>query len=253
MQKFAQAFESVRAGISIVDFLADEVPLSKSKIKEVIQKGGVWLHREGEEPLRVRRAKDTVKLRDDIHIYYDEEFLAYKLPPLRNFITKNDYSVWLKPEGVMQEESLYGDHLSLAKLIERDIPHDIDCYFVNPDDAEVTGLMLVAHSQVLADSLIEQNNANTIEKNYRVSIKGKLPEEAKLLVENQAYDLSTLKYNDYNNTSLIIIESAQALESNLLNLLKENNLIPLDDEQLQCCSIRFKHPSSIDKKCIKLP
>lgn len=250
MQKFAQAFESVRAGISVVDFLADELPLSKSKIKEAIQKGAVWLHREGQEPERVRRAKDQVKLRDDIHIYYDEEFLALKLPSLRNYMTKNDFSVWIKPEGVMQEESLYGDHLSLAKLIERDIPHDIECFFVNPDDAEVTGLMLVAHSQVLADSLQQQLERNEIDKSYRLTIKGQLPQSAKLAIDEGSFNLALLKYNDYNNTSLIIVEKAQTIEHKLLNLLKENGLFPLDDEQLYCCSIRFKHPSSIDAKLI---
>lgn len=252
MQKIAQAFHSDRAGISVVDFLADELPLSKSRIKEAMQKGAVWLHREDCEPERVRRAKEMVKLGDDIHIYYDEDFLAIQLPPLRLIDMQEQFSVWHKPEGVLQEVNLYGDHLALERIIERDIPRELDCYFVDPNNGEVTGLMVVAHSEVFAAALEKQAEQALIEKDYRVTVKGKLADDANVQVNNINYPVQTLKYHAYNNSSLVRVKKAQLLELQLLSLLADLGYPTSEDEQLQCCHIAFLHPKTQKKLSFNL-
>ncbi len=244
MEKFAKAFHSQRASIPIVDFLADELPISKAKIKDAMQKGAVWLNRKGLEPQPVRRAKDTVKLNDEIHIYFDEDFLAIKLPPLRCVESNKQFSVWIKPEGIMQELSLYGDHLTLARLIERDLPKDVDCYFVDPANGEITGLVVIAHTPEFGKILEEQLAEDTISKDYRLGVRAKLEGDEQLQVDGKAYPVTLLKYTAYNNTSFIRINNAQHIESTLVELLQQNGLPPLEDEQLQCCSITIQHPAN---------
>jgi len=252
MKTFERAFHSDRAGVSIADFLADELPLSKSRIKEAMQKGAVWLHREDCEPERVRKSKEKVKLRDEIHIYYDEDFLSIQLPSLRLVEMTEQFSIWHKPDGILQAVNLYGDHLSLERLIERDIPHEIDCYFVDPVNGEVSGLMVVAHTEAMAKYLEKQSLQNDVEKDYRVVVKGVIAEGAALSFEDKQYPLETLKHNAYNNTSWVRVKKAQKLEADILSQLHEMGYPPLDDEQLQCSHIAFLQLQNQKKRSFNL-
>lgn len=244
MQKFEKAFVSSRAGISVVDFLADELPLSKGKLKEAMQKGAVWLKRGEAEPERVRRAKEMVKLRDEIHIYYDEDFLDINLPPLRCVEQNDTFSIWIKPEGILNEVNLYGDHLSLERLIERDVPKELDCYFVDPADGEITGLMVIAHGEAFAEHLETQLERGDIVKDYRLTVRGQAGDDMCLEVAGARYPVRLVKYNSYNNTSQIRLEKAQGIELHIMALLQEKGLVPLEAEQLQCCSLSFPHPKT---------
>lgn len=243
MQKFEKAFLSQRAGISILDFLADELPLSKTKLKEVIQKGAVWLQREEQEPERLRRAKEPVKLYDEIHIYYDESFLNITLPPLRCVESYGQYSIWYKPYGLMDEMTLYGDHLSLERALIRDVPHDLDCYFLDPEKANISGLMLIAHTQDATSKLLEQWQNQQIIKDYQMIISGKFSEEPiSLIYGKQTISLSLESYNSYNDTSLVSIKNATGIESYIKELLLNNGYKIPDDEELVCSRIAFVSP-----------
>ena len=244
MQKFERAFLSDRAGISILDFLADELPLSKSKIKDAMQKGAVWLHREGQDPERVRKSKEAVKLGDDIHIYYDESFLNIKLPKFQCIDTQGQYSIWHKPFGLMSEVTLYGDHLSLERVLERDLPRHIDCYFIDPEQADISGLMIAAHTQVAASKLFEQQQKQQIIKDYQITIVGKLSDSALSLTlgDSQQIFISLESYNAYNDTSNISITGATGYEDQILESLCNEGLNIFDDEELVCSRITFTSP-----------
>jgi len=66
-----------------VDILAKETGLSKQHIKQVMQKGAVWLTKGGKTQ-RLRRAKRVVKKGEVLHIYYDKSILD-KDPPKRYY------------------------------------------------------------------------------------------------------------------------------------------------------------------------
>jgi len=243
MKSFEKAFISDRAGISILEFLADELPLSKTKIKDAMQKGAVWLNREGQEPERVRRAKDPVKLSDEIHIYFDESFLAIKLPPLQLIDDQEQYSVWSKPFGLMDEVTLYGDHLSLERALVRDLPHALDCYYVDPDQVSISGLMLIAHNKVTASKLIEQYDSDKIIKDYQITVVGKHQESKVVLAaDSQEIDLTPINYNSYNDSSVIAISRASGAEDQIFELLKQAGFTIFDDEGLICSKIAFTSP-----------
>ena len=77
-----KAFISDRAELTILEFLTDEVSLSKKKLKDCLFKGGVWLQRNKNEPLRLREPRYEIKEGDEIHIYYDEDYLKLPSPRL---------------------------------------------------------------------------------------------------------------------------------------------------------------------------
>ena len=148
---FEAAFISQRASISITDFLADEVSLSKSSIKRCINAGGVWLKR-GDEPMRVRKSSLPIKLDDEIHIYYDPALLAIDTPALQPLQQINDLSFWLKP-ALNSSASLYSDHLSLARAIDVSLPKGVACHHAFPEIDFCQGVILLAHSNRAAAQL----------------------------------------------------------------------------------------------------
>ena len=148
---FEAAFISKRASISITDFLADEVSLSKSNIKRCISAGGVWLKR-GDEPIRVRKSSLPVKLDDEIHIYYDPTLLSIETPHLQRLKQINDLSFWLKP-ALNSNISLYSDHLSLARAIDVSLSKGVACHHAFPEIDFCQGVILLAHSNRAAAQL----------------------------------------------------------------------------------------------------
>ena len=166
MTVIERAFISERASITIVDFLADELPLSKSKIKDAMQKGAVWLKRGDDEPERVRRAKETVKLRDEIHIYYDSEFLTFRTPELTCIENCGSYSIWYRPETILNEVSLFGDHLNLERAIDISVPGELDCHWVYPNSEGLDGLIIFAHSRQTAAKFEQLELEDGIETDY---------------------------------------------------------------------------------------
>ena len=249
MQKFEKAFLSDRTGISILDFLADELPLSKSKIKDAMQKGAVWLHREGQDPKRIRKSKEVVKLDDDIHIYYDESFLNIKFPKFQSIENQGQYSIWYKPYGLMDEVTLYGDHLHLERALERDLPHNMDCYFIDPEPACISGLILVAHTQVAASKLFEQQKNLQIIKDYQITIVGKLSNSAisHAVGDHQQLLISLESYNAYNDTSKVSITQAAGYEDQITDILASKGFLIFDDEELVCTRIAFISPINDQK------
>lgn len=244
MQRFEKAFLSDRVGVSIIDFLADELPLSKTKIKDAMQKGAVWLNRKGQEPERIRKAKEQVKLNDEIHIYYDASFLDIKLAAFQCVDECQQYSVWIKPEGLMDEVTLYGDHLSLERSLTRDLPHGMDCFLIDPENPAIYGLMLVAHTQTAANKFIEQQNIQQLVKDYEIIVSGQLSDEKCVIKADSGKEINVIikSYNNYNNTTKINITSASWVEDDLKDLLTKEDFVILDEEELACSRIAFYSP-----------
>ena len=141
-----KAFISEQQGLSISDFLKQETGLSKTKLKDVSKKGGIWLLREPNEPERIRDHHFAIDVGDEIHIYYDPEYLALVQPKLDIFHQEQDWSIWVKPEGVNDQTNLFSDHLSLERVIDNSLDRGIDCYSVLPNLPFSTGKLILTHS-----------------------------------------------------------------------------------------------------------
>ena len=100
------------------DFLATCTSLSKSRVKDAMTKGAVWLKRQKGKQQRLRRATADLKPGDILSIYYDEALLSI-VPPRAELISdQKRYSVWFKPAGLMSQGTKYGDHYSLLRQVE---------------------------------------------------------------------------------------------------------------------------------------
>ncbi|CAA0119549.1 Uncharacterised protein [BD1-7 clade bacterium] len=242
--QYANGFVSDRAGISILDFLADETPLSKSCIKQVAQVGGVWRMPEDGEPERVHRVKEQVKLGDEIHIYYDEALVNTKPFPMELVQDFDTFSIWKKPASIMPEQSLYCDHLSLERAIGRDTPADRDCYWAYPMQPEIGGLILLVHAKNIAAKLavLEEQGGIAID----ISV---FAPELTTLEGITLMDESALGIRDQESVRGVLAENAQGYEDDLVEWATERMQSAGDTSEpinhILCCSkISLTHPAN---------
>jgi tRNA pseudouridine32 synthase/23S rRNA pseudouridine746 synthase len=156
------------------DFLVSETGLSKSKIKDAMNKGALWIKKKKGGARRLRGATALIKPGDSIEFHYDEKLLSIKPPEATCLIDQRHYSAWFKPAGLMAQGTMYGDHCSLMRQVELQYGSSREVYLVHRLDREASGVMLIAHSRKAAAKLSELFQANHIVKKYRVQVLGDL-------------------------------------------------------------------------------
>lgn len=157
---------------SAIDFLAHHSGLSKSRLKDAMNKGAVWLRTERGGRKRLRRATAQLATGDWLELYYDPTVLALSPPPPSCLADRREYSVWYKPAGLLAQGSEYGDHCSLLRLVELQLKRPV--FLVHRLDREAQGIMLVAHRQQAAAQLSQLLQQGGMEKHYRIMVRGNL-------------------------------------------------------------------------------
>jgi tRNA pseudouridine32 synthase/23S rRNA pseudouridine746 synthase len=156
------------------DFLAAHTGLSKSKIKDAMSKGAVWLRRKKKKRERLRRATAVLAPGDVVECYYDEKLLACMAPRPTCITDKQQYSAWFKPPGLLTQGTMYGDHCSLLRQAETSFRPRRLAFPVHRLDREASGLVLVAHTRDAAAKLSRLFQNGEIEKQYRIEVLGDL-------------------------------------------------------------------------------
>lgn len=159
---------------SACDLLSAETGLSRSKIKEAMAKGAVWLEKKKGKRRRLRRATAIPQTGNILTLYYDETLLALVPPVARCLHDQGHYSVWHKPAGLMSQGTEYGDHCSLLRQAELFFHPQRLVFLVHRLDREAEGLMLIAHSKEAAGKLSTLFQQNLIRKSYHVEVRGNL-------------------------------------------------------------------------------
>jgi tRNA pseudouridine32 synthase / 23S rRNA pseudouridine746 synthase len=167
--------ETVSTGenLSACDFLASRTGLSKSRVKDAMNKGAVRLRRNRGGFRRLRKAKAELKTGDRIEFYYDEKVLSLKPPEAVCLDDRIHYSIWYKPRGLLAQGTAFGDHCSLARQGELFFPSR-RVFLIHRLDREADGLMLLAHSSVAAQRLSELFRKGSIVKKYRATVLGSM-------------------------------------------------------------------------------
>lgn len=155
------------------DFLSRKTGLSKSRIKDAMNKGAVWIKSKG-KMLRLRRATTMLHKGDCLEFHYDEKLLSLNPPDATLIDDQRHYSVWLKPAGLMAQGTMFGDHCSLMRQAELFFQPQRKVYLVHRLDREASGLMLIAHSKEAAARLSDIFQKNLIRKGYRIEVSGDL-------------------------------------------------------------------------------
>lgn len=191
-----------------IDFLVDNVDLSKSKLKDMMNKGAVWHVDKKGKRRRLRRAMSDLAPGDRMEVFYDDELLALK-PPLPRLVEDlQHYSVWDKPAGLLSQGTDWGDHASLLRMVELYFKPRREVFLVHRLDREASGLMIIAHSRKAASLLSELfASGDSITKRYRVEVLGDAPESGTIdtPIEGQAATTRyrKLKYEPRSNRSTL--------------------------------------------------
>jgi tRNA pseudouridine32 synthase/23S rRNA pseudouridine746 synthase len=194
-----------------VEALARVSSLPKSRLKDALAKGAITLTR-GSKTKRLRRATFALQKGDTLSLWYNPELLALVPPQPRLLADEKQYSVWIKPAGLLAQGSQEGDHCALLRLAELALKREV--FLVHRLDREAAGLMLIAHTPKAAaafSALFAAPEAGTrIRKLYRVEVRGQAPEHGEIVLPldgKVALTRFTCKaYDAMGNSSMLDVE-----------------------------------------------
>jgi tRNA pseudouridine32 synthase/23S rRNA pseudouridine746 synthase len=181
--------------MSAVDLLAEATDFSRQRIKQIMQKGAVWVSpasgsERGSEKnaQRLRRAKKVLQPGDTLHLYYDEKILAEEPPTPELIADEGTYSVWYKPYGLRSQGSKWSDHCTIARWVETHLEPQRPAFVVHRLDRAATGLIIIAHKKSTATEFSRMFAKREIEKRYRVVVHGRFPDMPEPYTMAQAID-----------------------------------------------------------------
>lgn len=157
--------------LTAVDYLCRHTGLSKSKLKDAMNKGAVWLQRGRGKRKRLRRATTPVRMGDRLEVYFAPDLLALSPPAAKMLWQSREYSLWYKPAGLLSQGSDYGDHASLLRQVEQ-LRQSGQAFLVHRLDREASGLLLIAHTQDAARRLSTLFQQRLVQKWYEVRVAG---------------------------------------------------------------------------------
>jgi len=159
--------------IDVLDkaFATEGLSISRQKIKQLMQKGCVWL--EGAQyTQRLRRAKKLLKKGEVLHCYYDESVLAVEPQAASLISDEGEYSIWNKPFGMLSQGSKWGDHCTIHRWVEKHLKPERPAFIVHRLDRAASGIIIIAHTKKIAAKFSQMFKERKIEKHYAVSVLG---------------------------------------------------------------------------------
>jgi tRNA pseudouridine32 synthase/23S rRNA pseudouridine746 synthase len=196
-----------------IELLAEHCSLSKSRLKDAMTKGAVWLSSQysTNRASRVRRAKRKVTQGETLHIYFDSKVLDAEITEPSLIDDCLHYSVWNKPSGVLSQGSKWGDHCTVTRWAEQHLTSQRNAFLVHRLDRAASGLILIAHSKQAAAALSNLFATRQIKKTYHAVVEGIWSEQSPLLIDQELEGktatsrVSLLSTNDSDQTSLVSI------------------------------------------------
>jgi len=180
--KFEKHLDISNDTMTAIDVLAEHTDFSRQKIKQIMQKGAVWLTRD-KSTQRIRRASKKLSAGQTLHLYYDAHILSQTDFEARLIADETDYSVWFKPAGMLSQGSKFGDHTAIYRWAESHLKPQRNAFLVHRLDRATSGLILIAHSKKAAASLSNMFSERAIDKYYKALVHG-IPDAPKTLNED---------------------------------------------------------------------
>jgi 23S rRNA-/tRNA-specific pseudouridylate synthase len=259
-----------------VELLANATGFSKQHIKQVMQKGAVWLEeKKTGKPRRLRRAKKVPAVGDELHLYYDKKVLEAIPAPPQLIADEGEYSVWYKPYGLLSQGSKWGDHCTVQRWVEQNLQPQRSAFVVHRLDRAATGLIIIAHKKGIATELSAQFAQREMEKRYQVIVHGQFPEGSwpkKIDSDIDGRDARShaklLKYDAEKNRSLLEVRidtgRKHQIRKHLLSIgfpvvgdrlygEEDSQEKGEEDLQLTACRLTFVCPVTKQEKSFLLP
>lgn len=263
------------ADSSAVCLLAEATGLSRQHIKQVMQKGAVWLEeKKTGKPRRLRRASKTPAVGDKLHLYYDANVLKSIPAPPQLVADLCEYSIWYKPYGLLSQGSKWGDHCTVQRWVEQNLTPQRPAFTVHRLDRAATGLIIIAHQKRIASDLAKLFAQCKTEKRYQVIVHGRFPESAWPQKIDADIDgrharsyVRLLKYDEKKNYSLLDVRidtgRKHQIRKHLLNIGfsvvgdrlygEKDKLKEGEDLQLTASNLAFVCPLTQQEKHFRLP
>ncbi|MEM7219309.1 MAG: pseudouridine synthase [Pseudomonadota bacterium] len=158
----------------VVELLSEATGLSKTRVKDAMRKGAVWLRRPGAgtRAKRLRRASSVLARGEIVALNYNPAILAATAPQPDLVADHDAYSVWFKPAGLMSSGSRFGDHHAIVRVVEQRL--DRASFIVHRLDRATRGLMVLAHRRKAAAALAAQFRDRAVRKIYQAEVAGRL-------------------------------------------------------------------------------
>lgn len=206
--------------------------LSKQSLKQVMQKGAVWLTDQGKTQ-RLRRAKKPLKIGQELHLYYNEIALSDDFEHPQLVKDCGDYSVWCKPSGMMSQGSKWGDHSTISRFVEQLLTPQRPAFLVHRLDRATQGLILIAHTKYAVRALTKLFEDRNITKRYQAVVAGNFSEMREYttdIEERSAYTkVSLLKFDEITDRSLVDVEIGSGRKHQIRRHLSGDNFALLGD------------------------
>ncbi|MEL0081426.1 MAG: RNA pseudouridine synthase [Gammaproteobacteria bacterium] len=178
---------TVDAAADAATLLASASGLTKTRVKQVMQRGAVWWQ-QGDQVRRLRRAKRQVAAGEQLHLYYDARVLAMEPQAAILIADEGSYSVWNKPAGMLSQGSKWGDYATLTRYAEQHLTPERNAFLVHRLDRDARGLMVVAHTKSSARELSRQFQHREVTKIYRAQVSGRVPENSQSIELTEPLD-----------------------------------------------------------------
>lgn len=267
---------TVETAATAATLLADASQLTKTAVKQAMQKGAVWWQ-QGKQVRRLRRASRTVNPGDQLHFYFDPAVLAATAEPATLVADEGSYSVWNKPAGMLSQGSKWGDHCTLTRFAEQHLSPQRTAYLVHRLDRAANGLMVIAHSKNSARELSRQFRDREVTKIYRARVTGNFPEQPEPLLLTSDIDgrsarseISWLGYDRNSDSTHVQVEITTGRKHQIRRHLAEAGWpvigdrlyggSPVSHEEkpdeplaLSACQLHFRAPEDGTLKQYHLP
>lgn len=201
-----------------IKFLEEYVDLSKSKLKDAMNKGCIWRNRDGVRE-RLRHAQAEIRTDDVIEVFYNSDLLMLAPKELDLLDDRNQYSVWNKPAGMPMQGDDWGDFNAVLRLVKLMAQGERHVYLVSDLDAEASGVMLVGHQKRTATYLNKLQKTGQIKECYRIEAQGEVDEAGEINSALDKQDAITqyqrISYNDHGNSSKVDVQLQSGIKDQL--------------------------------------
>lgn len=167
----------VKEPVFVVDWLAQEIDLSKMKIKKAISLGGLWIKIGNKPKKRVKKIKTELKSGEFIEFFYNPKLDVEKAIAPEVIYENNSFGVWFKPAGQPVASTPYSDQGCFDFFVKKSHPK---IHLINRLDFEVSGLVIVAYTKHAAAHFSEELKKGTIQKLYHAEVLGKLASDGEI-------------------------------------------------------------------------
>ncbi len=200
-----------------INFLVDNIELSKSRLKKLMGAGGVWLFRGEQPPVRLRRAMTDLRPGDRIGVNYDPARLDQVVRESRLLSDHTLYSLWSKPAGMVMQGDWWGDHNSVERQVTLAFNKQRPVWALTHLPGAGRGVVLIAHHQRAVLGLEEIQGTEDWQTRLRFRVTGDwrgTPESLASTLADAAdavgfgiTELMVEKYQPRDGTSLMCLTS----------------------------------------------